>query len=69
MTSECNKIKSIRSFSQHCRIPGVPYPEKYEDSIMRGDILIEPAIEQHVADCGAHCCQVETEEGEVVEPE
>ena len=36
---------------------------------MRSDVLIEPAIEHHIADCGAHCSQVETEEGEIVEPE
>ena len=36
---------------------------------MRGDGLIKPAVEDHVADGGAHRRQVETEEREVVEPE
>ena len=36
---------------------------------MRGDGLIKPAVEDHVADGGAHRGQVEAEEGEVVQPE
>ena len=35
---------------------------------MGGDVLIEPAIEQHVADGGAHGDQVEAEERQTVEP-
>ena len=33
-----------------------------------GDVLVEPAVDQHVADGGAHGHQVETEEREVVIP-
>ena len=35
---------------------------------MRDDALVEPAVQQHVANGGAHGGQVEAEEGEVVEP-
>ena len=35
---------------------------------MGGDVLIEPAVEQHVADGGAHGDQVEAEERQTVEP-
>ena len=39
------------------------------DCELAGDILVEPAVEDHVADGGAHRGQVEAEEREVVEPE
>ena len=33
-----------------------------------GNVLIEPAIEHHVANGGAHSRQMEAEKGEEVEP-
>ena len=39
------------------------------DCELAGDILVQPAVEDHVADGGAHRGQVEAEEREVVEPE
>ena len=35
---------------------------------MGGDVLIEPAVEEHVADGGAHGDQVEAEERKTVKP-
>ena len=43
--------------------PGAPKGE-----VLVGDVLVEPAVEEHVADGGAHGHQVETEEWEVVIP-
>ena len=41
--------------------------ELLADCELTGNILVEPAVENHVADGGAHGGQVEAEEGEVVE--
>ena len=44
----------------------------YPDLCLGGDVLVEPAVEEHVADGGAHGQEMETEEGDVViapEPE
>ena len=35
---------------------------------MGGDVLIEPAVQEHVADGGAHGDQVEAEERQTVKP-
>ena len=44
------------------------YPGKCGHSDVRGNVLIEPAIEHHVTYGGAHGRQMEAEKGEVVEP-
>ena len=43
-------------------------PDVPEDVWLGGDVLVEPAVDQHVANGGAHGHQVETEEREVVIP-
>ena len=47
----------------HRDVPNVP-----DKDWLRGDVLVEPAVDQHVTDGGGHRDQVETEEGEVIEP-
>ena len=44
-------------------VPDVPGQER-----LGGNVLVQPAVEQHVADGRGHRDQVETEEGEVIEP-
>ena len=44
----------------------------YPDLRVGGDVLVEPAVEEHVTDGGAHGQEMEREEGDVViapEPE
>ena len=43
-------------------------PNVADQDWLGGDVLVQPAVDEHVADGGGHRHQVETEEWEVVEP-
>ena len=54
-----------KQFDKEARTADASF-DSTEDVWVGGDVLIEPSIEEHVADCGAHGDKVETEEGEII---